>query len=75
MKICTWNINGMSNKLAKPFVYNPLLDHDLCVLTEIHSKTIKNVPGFKMIVSKSVKREEVAWPCSLKGRSKMISLT
>ena len=45
----------MSNKLAKPFVYNWLLDHDLCVLTEIHSKTIKNVPGFKMIVSKSVK--------------------
>ena len=52
LKICSWNIAGLKDKLQNLDVLNFLLDFDIVWLSEIKSTLQRSVPGFDLYMNK-----------------------
>ncbi len=55
MKLCSWNICSVKEKLQDPDIFHFLMQYDMVWLTEVGSVHQKSVPGFYMYNNKSRK--------------------
>ena len=55
MKLCSWNICGVKEKLQDPDIFNFLVQYDIVWLLEVRSAHQKSVPGFCVYTNMSRK--------------------